>query len=321
MKGCIVTTTINPPTQALERFAALADWELIVVGDLETPHREYERLDCLYLHPHDQEERYPELCEVLPWRSIQRRNLGLVEAWNRGADVVATVDDDNIPYDHWGSELLVGREIEIDLYEPEDEVFDPLSVTSARQLWHRGFPIELVPSRHRVRHLGRKRRRVLVQADLWDGDPDIDAVARLALRPRVEIEPMAPFGSSRIAPFNSQNTFLSREVLPDYAVLPHVGRMCDVWGSYLLQSRFKDCVVYNRPSVRQERTPQDTVKNLEDEILGYRHSLAFVRGGADLQLPFVPEATRTFYQVYRRQFAETAPATERPGAASRPATS
>jgi hypothetical protein len=37
MKNVIVNTTINPPTEAIRKFEALKDWDLVVIGDLETP--------------------------------------------------------------------------------------------------------------------------------------------------------------------------------------------------------------------------------------------------------------------------------------------
>lgn len=302
MKRVIVTTTINAPTRATLAFAGNPDWTLVVVGDRKTPHADYEAIDCVYLSPETQEERYPDLCEVTPWNSIQRRNVGFVEAYRMGADVIATVDDDNIPYPDWGADLHVGQEIDVDLYEPEAEVFDPLSVTDAPQVWHRGFPIELLGVRDRVTYMGKRRRKVLVQADLWDGDPDIDAIARLSLMPIVKYSVDSPYAGSCVAPFNSQNTFLAREVLPYYAVLPFVGRMDDIWGAYVLQAKFPDCVVYNRASVYQDRNEQDLVTNLEREVLGYRHTLEFIRSGADLDSAFVPETTRRFYEVYRAQF-------------------
>ena len=40
MKKVIVTTTINPPTKAIETFQAMTDWELVVIGDKKTP-RDY----------------------------------------------------------------------------------------------------------------------------------------------------------------------------------------------------------------------------------------------------------------------------------------
>lgn len=303
MKRFIVTTSINTPTEATRLFARKSGWTLIVVGDQKTPHAEYEALECIYLHPGVQASRYPDLSRAIPWNSIQRRNIGFVEAFHRGADVIATVDDDNIAYDCWGEDLLIGRDVEIDLYEPDVDVFDPLAPTTEHRVWHRGFPIQYVPVRHRMRYAGKAQRRILVQADLWDGDPDIDAIARLTIAPVAKFGAMLPYGSNRIAPFNSQNTFLAREVVPYYAVLPFVGRMDDIWGSYVLQQRFPQCAVYNRPSVYQARNAQDLITNLEREVLGYRHTLDFIHGAADLALPFVPEAARRFYEIYRSQFS------------------
>ena len=37
MTKVIVTTTINPPTEALRKFGAMPDWELVVIGDKKTP--------------------------------------------------------------------------------------------------------------------------------------------------------------------------------------------------------------------------------------------------------------------------------------------
>ena len=37
MKKVIVTTTINEPTEAIEKYDSLKDWELVVIGDKKTP--------------------------------------------------------------------------------------------------------------------------------------------------------------------------------------------------------------------------------------------------------------------------------------------
>jgi len=37
VKKVIVTTTIHPPTEAIEAFQAMEDWELVVIGDKKTP--------------------------------------------------------------------------------------------------------------------------------------------------------------------------------------------------------------------------------------------------------------------------------------------
>lgn len=307
MKKIIVTTTINEPTEATLKFCEKKDWSFIIVGDTKTPHASYEELEArfqnvTYLHPDVQEEKYKQLSDAIGWKSIQRRNIGFVEAYALGADVVATVDDDNIPYESWGENLYLGKEIEVDLYEPETDVFDPLSITRNNHVWHRGYPIELLQTRHRVDFKGRKKMTPLVQADLWDGDPDIDAIARLTFKPVVEYnDVLRPYASNTISPFNSQNTFISREVLPYYAVLPHVGRMDDIWGGYILQKYFPNSVVYAPASVYQDRNVQDLITNLEKEILGYRTNLTLIRD-LDNYESYLPEETRTFYEIYRKQF-------------------
>ena len=140
-----------------------------------------------------------------------------------------------------------------------------------------------------------------IRDSLWDGDPDIDAMARLTMKPIVKYNVEKPYCSNRIAPFNSQNTFLAREVIPYYAVLPHVGRMDDIWGSYILQHYFPGSVVYNKASVYQDRNVQDLITNLEKEVIGYRNTYKLIR---DLEnyMSYLPEETKKFFEVYRSCF-------------------
>ncbi len=307
MNKYIVTTTINPPTEATKLFAEKKDWKFIIVGDLKTPHNLYRVLEkrnpnVMYLSPEDQKKMYGKLSKSISWNTVERRNIGYVYAYNEGAEVIASVDDDNIPYHTWGRELYVGKTILIDCYKPENGIFDPLSVTKANYLWHRGFPIELLQTKNKVLHIGKVKRKVLVQADLWDGDPDIDAIARLTYRPVVKYKEIKhPYCSKAISPFNSQNTFLSRDAFPYYAVLPYIGRMEDIWGSYILQHYKPGCVIYNCATVYQDRNKQDLIKNLEDEIVGYRYTHAFINDIANYE-KFLPDNTNRFYDIYRKSF-------------------
>jgi predicted nucleotidyltransferase len=310
VKNFIVTTTINHPTEATLKFCKIAeskDWNFVIVGDTKTPHDEYHKLETeyknvKYLTPDQQLDLYPDLSEIIGWKSIQRRNIGFVYAYNNGADIIATVDDDNIPYDNWGDNVLVGQEVEVDLYENILSLyFDPISPTSHNDLWHRGYPIEDLGLKNYIEYKGKTKRKVLVQADFWDGDPDIDAICRLSKKPIVKFEKFDPFCSNQLAPFNSQNTFLAREVIPFYSVLPHTGRMDDIWGGYILQHYFPNSVIYNQATVYQDRNVQDLVTNLENEVIGYRNTYKLLN---DLEnyMSFLPEKTQEFWDVYRNQF-------------------
>ena len=306
-KKFIVTTTINKPTLAIMKYLLFKDWYLIVVGDLKTPHKEYKKLEkefnnLKYLDPEYQEKKYKKISDLIGWNCIQRRNIGFLEAYNLGAEIIATVDDDNIPYDFWGKEVYVNKEIYVDLYSTPNPVFDPLSVTDYNYLWHRGFPIQLLDKKNNVRYKRKIKIKVLIQADLWDGDPDIDAIARIIYRPEVKFKNIKkPFTSNKISPFNSQNTFLSRRVIPYYACLPGVGRMDDIWGSYILQKYFPRSVIYNKPSVYQKRNVHDLAKDLEKELLGYKYTFDLIKNLNQFE-KFLPNETKRFYKEWVRFF-------------------
>jgi len=307
MKHIIVTTTIHSPTKAMRLFVQKSGWSVIIVGDKKTPHNEYKTLEkkhqnVLYLSPEDQEKKYSKLSDAIGWNSIQRRSIGFIEAYRNGAEIVATVDDDNIPYAQWGKNLLVGKTVTIEYYHAEAAVFDPLSVTPHSHLWHRGYPIDLLQDRLSVRHTGTTKRTVRVQADLWDGDPDVDAIARMVYHPMVKFpKSTRPFASDKISPFDSQNTFISREIIPVYMMIPHIGRFDDIWASYIVQHYFPDSVAYCAPSVYQERNTQDVMQNFEDEIIGYRHTSAFIKH-LNNYMSMLPKRSAEAYRLYRRYF-------------------
>lgn len=314
----IVTTTINPPTKAIMKFIDIAEkdgWRLIIVGDKKTPHKKYTDLaekyeSITYLTPMNQIEISKKLSDLIGWNCIQRRNFGFIEAYRGGAEVIATIDDDNIPYPHWGKNVRVGEEYAVSTYQPywtDTPVFDPLSVFFPN-MWHRGFPVQYMKLRKLLKPQ-QKRRKVLVQADLWDGDPDIDAICRITLSPDVTFRPtIIPFAGSRPGPFNSQNTFLHRSVFPDYFLFPHIGRMDDIWSSYLVQALHPDCVAYAKASVKQERNDHDLVRDMENEMIGYRHTadfIAWVNSPDGVETPeYMPQRANAAYWEYQKIITE-----------------
>ena len=301
MKKFIVCTSINPPTQAIKKFDNFKDWTLIVVGDLKTP-KNYKLKNGIFLNKREQNLIDKKLSDLIGWNCIERRNLGILLAKKYNADIIALVDDDNIPYKNWGKNLLVGKKKFINTYEVKTPVFDPISVTKYKNLWHRGFPLNLLDQRN-AKLVGKKKIMIDVQADFWDGDPDIDAICRLSKMPVCGFEQFEPFGSNQIAPFNSQNTFLHRDVIPYYSVLPHAGRMDDIWGAYIVQKYFPGSVVYNKATVYQDRNEQDLVTNLENEVIGYRGTLNLIND-LDNYYNHLPEKTQKYWSVWRGQFEQ-----------------
>ena len=302
MKKVIVTTTINPPTEAIRQFDAMPEWDLVVIGDRKTPAYRLDR--GIYVGPEEQEEYDPLLSEAIGWNCIQRRNLGLLWAHDMQADIVAVVDDDNIPYKGWGKDLLVAREVEVNYYETDLVAFDPVGATNHPGIWHRGYPLQLIPRRDYSRRT-RKTIRVDIQADFWDGDPDIDAICRMEHAPDCKFEDAPfPMAANKVGPFNSQNTFLDGRCLKDYFLYPHVGRMDDIWASYYLQSKGYS-VVWNKASVYQQRNVHDLVRDMQQEYIGYENNLKIVDELArdpDSITKYLPGRSNWAFALYRRHF-------------------
>lgn len=306
MRKVIVTTTINPPTKAVELFQAMEDWDLVVIGDLRTPSG-YTLDRGIYVGPEEQEKYDRALSDAIGWSCIQRRNFGLLWAHDMQADIVAVVDDDNIPLPGWGENLLIDREVEVDRYIIEAPVFDPIGATNHSQLWHRGFPLQLLSSRD---YTTRSRELVMadVQADFWNGDPDIDAVCRMEHAPECKFDQaFFPMTADKPAPFNSQNTFLAARHLSDYFLFPHVGRMDDIWAAYYLQAKGAT-VVFNAASVYQERNPHDLTRDMRQEYLGYEHNLNLIRDlaeDAEAITSYLPGRAVRAFELYRRHFRDS----------------
>ena len=303
MKKIIATTTINPPTQAIGKFQRMEEWDIVVAGDLKTP-KEY-RLDRgVYLTPKDQEAISEELSEAVGWNCIQRRNFAVIKAYEMGADIIALVDDDNIPYESWGDNIYIGRPVEVAEYRTEAPAFDPVGATNESHLWHRGFPLQLLPTRD---YSTKATKRIVpdVQAMFWNGDPDIDAICRMEHAPECRFdEACFPMAANRIGPFNSQNTFISRRIVKDYFLFPHIGRMDDIWASFYVQAKGAR-VVYDRPTVYQDRNVHDLVKDMKQEYLGYENNLNLIRAlydNPDAIFDYLPEESARAFKIYRSLF-------------------
>ena len=303
LKKFIVCTSINKPTLAVKKFDLMKDWNLVIVGDKKTP-KNYKLKNGVYLSPKKQEKIDKKLSDLIGWNCIQRRNFGILYAWKNGADIVAVVDDDNIPYKNWGKNLLINNKTKVNFYKTNALAFDPISVTNHKNLWHRGFPIQILDRRNNVK----KQQKIIkpdIQADFWNGDPDIDAICRMEHHPICKFkDKYFPLASNKVSPFNSQNTFISKKVLPHYFLFPHIGRMDDIWASfYVLSKGFK--VVYNKASVFQKRNKHDLTKDMLKEFIGYENNLNLIN---DLKKnvnninSYIPERSRLAFLRYQTHF-------------------
>jgi len=304
MNKYIVSTTINPPTEAILKYDAMDDWTLVVAGDLKTPSN-YTLERGIYLTPEDQRKMDPILSDLIGWNCIQRRMFSILYAYKNGADVIAIIDDDNIPLENWGQDIHIDTPVELDYYMVDGIAFDPVSVTNHNNIWHRGFPLQLLGSR--FNHT-KTRNNVTpkVQADFWNGDPDIDAICRMEHAPVCDFNSEHfPLAGDKIAPFNSQNTFMSGSILKDYFLFPGIGRMDDIWASFYLQAKGHS-VIFGKASVFQQRNEHDLTVDLEAEIPGMLNSLSILQDmtsdGPDAIFKYLPKKSVNAYKQYLTHF-------------------
>jgi len=269
----LATTTINKPTEALKKFAKNKNCKLIVALDKNS--KNFKLSGSIVLSTKYQERRWPKLSKLIGWNCIQRRNFAILEAFERGAKIIALIDDDNIPYNFWYENIFVNRKIKASKITTNKKVFDPVGYTNYKSLWHRGYPLEMINNR-KYKNLGKKFINPDVQASFWNGDPDIDAIARIIFNPICNFKKKYfPFFSNIISPFNSQNTLISRNTVKDYFLFPHIGRMDDIWASYYLTSK-KYKVLYSSPTVFQKRNIHSYMNDFKMELIGYKNNLKLV---------------------------------------------
>jgi hypothetical protein len=301
----IVTTTINVPhlLDAYVEDALAHDRALVgvfVAGDRKTAAGAAGHCDQLaqrtgvrveYQAPDEQErylDRWPELRDFLPWNSIQRRNVAMLAAYESQADIVVTIDDDNFleQPDYLGAHAHLGETLELETAASDSgwwNVCELLDEERGIPFYHRGYPLS---QRWRDGRVTRSRTtaRAIVNAGLWLGDPDVDALSRLYWP--VNVTKPSRLYADRVAcavgtwcPFDSQNTALLREVVPAYVLLPEIGRYDDIWASYIvrrLSDVTGDVVTYGAPLVRQERNAHDYFKDFDAERFGLQNNERFV---------------------------------------------
>ena len=85
----IATTTINKPTKALKLFAKNKNCKLIV--SLDKKSKDFELKNSIVLSTKYQEKKWPRLSKLVGWNCIQRRNFAILEAYERGAEIIALI--------------------------------------------------------------------------------------------------------------------------------------------------------------------------------------------------------------------------------------
>jgi len=235
-KICGVITSINNPTPAIEKFADMDGLTLVVVGDKKTP-RDWNYNGVTYLSVEKQMDVSPKLAEGLPWNHYARKMIGYIWAIkNTQCDIVYDTDDDNIPKKNW----MVPNFADHYNYVNAKDYVNIYQHFSDKHIWPRGFPLSLIRNEYYsvFNNMTTHNLEVGIWQSLADGDPDVDAIYRLVSNEACifnENEPVV-LGEGSICPFNSQNTFFSREAFPLLYIPSTVTfRFCDILRGLIAQ--------------------------------------------------------------------------------------
>ena len=199
-KITIVTTTIHVPVvleSYIENFQKYEhnDVDFVIIGDLKTPSKITEYLRKIsksgyqidYWDVNRQKKwlkQFPDLENLIPYNCVQRRNLGYLIAYQNGSDVIVTIDDDNFAVpevDFVKGHGIVGETSSFLAVKSSINWFnscDLLEIKPSRRIYHRGFPYSKRWQNEKYSYEERKGR-VVVNAGLWLGNPDVDAVTHL----------------------------------------------------------------------------------------------------------------------------------------------
>ncbi|MGH8505193.1 MAG: hypothetical protein ACRETM_04425 [Stenotrophobium sp.] len=310
-KTDIVVTTIFEPAwlsgylDNLRAHGRERETTIRIVCDRKTPASVYQaaaaaraqgfQIDCPTL---DEQQKYLAALGLddgfVPWNTDNRRNIGFLRAWENGADVLITIDDDNYcrdDSDFVGSHHVVGQKLgavpDAGFADGGDwyNICQQLNAQIADPYFARGYPYAARIAKRQAAvgaiPAGAAGRRIAVNAGLWLDDPDVDAVSRLAQGPRVaSAKPGAVILAPQTwSPVNTQNTALIRDAIPAYYYVRMgfpikgmaIDRYGDILSGYFLQKCAKhlgDAVRFGDPVAEHHRTPHNLFKDLYHELAG-----------------------------------------------------
>jgi len=299
----IVCTTIFEPRfidgylANIEKHGRRDDVDLIVIIDRKTPATVAQkcaeakgrgfRVECPTLE--EQEAflgKFPSMRERIPYNSDNRRNVGFLMALERGAELLISIDDDNFcldDSDFVGEHSIAGETREVAESESSDGWFNigTLLTTSAKaEIYPRGFPY-FARQKERTLDTTSRTARVAMNAGLWLTDPDVDAISRIAIAPRVTAADPQPYflGARTWSPINTQNTGIARDAIAAYYYVRmgfnvgglSIDRYGDILSGYLCQACVKargEAIRIGSPVADHRRTPHNLFKDLYHELAG-----------------------------------------------------
>ncbi|MEI6863770.1 MAG: STELLO glycosyltransferase family protein [Candidatus Adlerbacteria bacterium] len=272
MKKVIVTTTINPPTEAVLKLSQMPGWDNITIGDKKSPPG-WHQDGVTYFSADDQATLPYALIQKLPWNLPARAMVGFLRAIEQGADIISQVDDDNIPLGAWevpsfdGTYGHISEQGFVNIYKYFTDEF----------IWPRGYPLDKILEQKKPAEemLGGS---VGIWQHLADNDTDVDAIYRLTKGAAITFNKRGPLvlSAGASSPFNCQSTTYEKTAFPLLYLPAYISpRESDIVRGLIAQPILwcaGKTLGFTASTVMQERNPHNYLKDFAAEMLIYLHS-------------------------------------------------
>lgn len=300
---CVVVTTIGDGN-FLESYAAavfreelVQDVHFIVIPDRKSPgelfrnaeeaRRRGLRISCPSLEEQDAYlESLGSLRALIPYNSDNRRNIGFLMALEQECEILISVDDDNLPrpaQPFFGEHAVVDTYVEMEEVTSSNGWFNICELLGIEppRVYARGFPYR---HRHQRPELTFRMAEaaVHINAGLWLGNPDVDAVTALAIPARaVSYDSRSLLLSGNTwSPINTQNTAIAAVAIPAFyfarmgypAVGMPIDRYGDIFSGYFAQA----CVRHLGYRVRVGTPATDHVRNSHNYLKDLTYELGCI---------------------------------------------
>ena len=288
MKTIVVLTTIQKPTNCVEKWAKLLPNGIIAVGDRKTPPG-WDSPGVKFIGIEEENNEFI-LSTLLPENHYCRKMLGYLEAINSGADIIFDTDDDNEPYfDCWTNGVPVPSSKHIASFVPPNNqgFVNPYSFYAPEGLkaWPRGTPLQKIACPHTnlaylctdsTKTLGENSSRIPIWQGLVDGDPDVDAIHRLVFGVEFNFLKKNPLvlPPGVFAPFNSQNTaWIDSHIFPLlYLPTTVTFRYTDILRSYValsIMEKMDLSLGFTPATAYQKRNEHNLMQDFKSEMSMY----------------------------------------------------
>lgn len=284
----LIITSISAPNAAMRSFSKGCiknKIDFIVIGDSKSP-KNFEIDGCRFISVLEQQTLPFKLAQLIPLRHYSRKNIGYLISKNK--DCIIETDDDNFPMKSFWKVREKYQSVSI---LKQKGWFNIYSYFTKEHIWPRGLPLEEIQRKNIERqNLKLYIKNCPIQQGLADDNPDVDAVYRLTHKTALYFDQgkKVVLSNGTWSPFNSQNTVWFKEAFPLMYLPSYCSfRMTDIWRSFIAQRIAWECgweIMFESPTVFQERNEHDLLTDFIDEIPGYINNSRICKMLRDLKL-------------------------------------